>query len=75
MPQWSRSYENCKECGTKDKEHVGHGLCKTCYKRFERISSPHVSKYMKEYRWMNGKRLTPEQVRELEEDYQDNLWL
>ena len=30
---------------------------------------------VKEYRWMNGKRLSPKQVRELEEDEQDNLWL
>lgn len=31
--KWARSYDECKNCGTNEKRHVGHGLCTTCYQR------------------------------------------
>ena len=57
MLRWSRRYEHCKECGTHSKKHCGYGLCKTCYKRFKRLSSSHVSNYMREYRRKNADRI------------------
>lgn len=31
--RWSKEYDQCIECGGKDRRHMGHGLCATCYNR------------------------------------------
>lgn len=33
---WSRLHKRCINCNTLDKPHRAKGLCKTCYKRYER---------------------------------------
>ncbi len=31
---WAQKYPNgCRECGRKDRRHVGHGLCTACFSR------------------------------------------
>jgi len=30
---WSSNYDQCRDCGTRDKPHMGKGYCSTCYQR------------------------------------------
>lgn len=31
--RWARAHEQCVECGSAEREHVGHGLCTRCHRR------------------------------------------
>lgn len=31
--RWSKGYDQCRSCGTKDRRHNAHGLCTSCYMR------------------------------------------
>jgi len=33
LQRWAKKFDHCRWCGTDKKEHVGHGLCTTCYQR------------------------------------------
>jgi hypothetical protein len=42
---WSQKYNQCKECGTTERKHLGRGLCELCYqKSIEKQHSPHKVK-------------------------------
>ena len=63
MNRWSKQYAECVECGTSDRPHHAHGLCKTCYSRMQarkpttrevkkhyyRANKEHLRQYSKEY--------------------------
>lgn len=33
--RWARGFDSCFYCGRSDRPHNAHGLCQTCYKRWE----------------------------------------
>ena len=45
MKMWSQKYDQCKECGTTERKHLGRGLCELCYqKSIEKQHTPHKLK-------------------------------
>lgn len=39
IPTWTKKHDSCIVCGTTTKNHVGRGLCTTCYYRSQAIKS------------------------------------
>lgn len=33
MSKWSRKYDRCRGCGTREKSHYAKGLCRNCYRK------------------------------------------
>ena len=52
--KWSNQHEKCVKCGTTEKKHTAHGLCRTCYDYFnENRQKAHSRTY-----GIAGKRIT-----------------
>lgn len=41
---WSNKFECCIICGTTDRYHGGHGMCYSCYGKFDRKRNPEKTK-------------------------------
>ncbi len=54
MERWSRKDGRCKQCGTTDRKHYGHGLCKKCYYKIYEKNRPPRNR--PEYNSMSAKR-------------------
>ena len=39
--RWSRDRDSCRECGTKERPHMAHGLCRNCYERGRKQRNNH----------------------------------
>jgi len=50
---WSKKFENCIDCGTSEKRHIGKGLCMTCYARKQYKKNPKRRLQIKKaiYKW------------------------
>ena len=48
--KWSRNYEACTECGTKERAHVARGLCSTCYMKMWNAIGDHAQRQKKHKR-------------------------
>lgn len=44
---WSKDYDKCVICGTTERRHWGHGLCKNCYVKLNRKQNPETEKEIK----------------------------
>lgn len=47
--RWSEKYDCCIKCGTKEKRHLGKGLCKCCHVKQRKEMFPEVKKRYNEY--------------------------
>ncbi len=55
---WSRKYNKCINCGTKEKKHEGKGMCEECYpKKWYKINLEKVKEKAKKYQEDNREKV------------------
>ena len=68
MKKWSRKYNRCKHCKTKNFKHKGVGLCSRCWEKLIRNKTPKRKRWQKTYREKNFER-----IRKNNDKYNHNL--